>query len=56
MDMQAKRMLQAIRDNDSDIGKNKCIEDLHDRNETLYHRLLVDNIEEVSEDGAKTSY
>ncbi|GMI06275.1 hypothetical protein TrVE_jg13520 [Triparma verrucosa] len=48
MDMQAKRMLQAIRDNNSDIGKNKCIEDLHDRNETLYHRLLVDNIEELA--------
>ncbi|GMH90526.1 hypothetical protein TL16_g11793 [Triparma laevis f. inornata] len=48
MDMQAKRMLQAIRDNDTEIGKNKCIEDLHDRNETLYHRLLVDNIEELA--------
>ena len=38
-------MMEAIRANDTDIGKNKCIEDLHDRNETLYHRLLVDHIE-----------
>lgn len=38
-------MLEALRANDTDIGKNKCIEDLHDRNETLYHRLLVDHIE-----------
>jgi len=30
------------------IRKNIILEDLHDRNETLYHRILVDHIEEMA--------
>ena len=30
------------------IRKNIILEDLHDRNETLYHRVLVDHIEEMA--------
>ena len=35
---QARRIMLNIRDTDSMIEKNSRIEDLHDRNETLYHR------------------
>lgn len=45
---QKERFLMAIRDLDSDIRKNLMLEDLHDRNETLYHRVLVDHIEEMA--------
>jgi malate dehydrogenase (oxaloacetate-decarboxylating)(NADP+) len=30
------------------IRKNVILEDVHDRNETLYHRILVDHIEEMA--------
>lgn len=45
---QKKRFLQSLRDLDSDIRKNLMLEDLHDRNETLYHRILVDHMEEMA--------
>ena len=32
----------------SDIERNLHLQHLHNRNETLYHRLLVDHIEEVA--------
>lgn len=48
MKMQKDRVLQAIRQEDSDIRKNIILEDLHDRNETLYHRVLVDHMEEMA--------
>lgn len=38
----------AFRAEESTIKKNLLLEDLHDRNETLYHRVLVDHIEEVA--------
>ncbi|GMI31130.1 hypothetical protein TrRE_jg11435 [Triparma retinervis] len=44
MEMQGERVMQEIKKCSSAIEQNKKIEDLHDRNETLYHRLLVDNI------------
>ena len=32
----------------SNIKKHRILEDLHDRNETLYHRILVDHLEEMA--------
>ena len=43
--MQIERFLVALRGTKSDIQKNIMLEDLHDRNETMYHRVLVDHIE-----------
>lgn len=37
-----------LRATKSDIQKNIQLEDLHDLNETLYHRILVDHIEEMA--------
>lgn len=45
---QKERFLRGLRDLDSNIHKNIMLEDLHDRNETLYHRILVDHIEEMA--------
>lgn len=46
--LQKERFLIAFRAEESNIKKNLMLEDLHDRNETLYHRVLVDHIEEVA--------
>jgi len=46
--LQKERFLLALRAEESDIRKNLLLEDLHDRNETLYHRVLVDHIEEMA--------
>ncbi|MGK3754848.1 MAG: hypothetical protein ACI8RD_007157 [Bacillariaceae sp.] len=43
--MQMERFLISLRATKSTIQKNIKLEDLHDRNETLYHRILVDHIE-----------
>jgi len=48
MGVQKQRILHQIRNEDSAIRKNIILEDLHDRNETLYHRILVDHIEEMA--------
>ena len=40
--------MEMIRSEESMIRKNIILEDLHDRNETLYHRILVDHIEEMA--------
>lgn len=45
---QKARFLLALRAETSAIKKNIMLEDLHDRNETLYHRVLVDHIEEMA--------
>jgi malate dehydrogenase (oxaloacetate-decarboxylating)(NADP+) len=45
---QKERFLKTLRDLDSNISKNLLLEDLHDRNETLYHRILVDHLEEMA--------
>lgn len=45
---QKNRFLKSLREVDSPIKKNIALEDLHDRNETLYHRILVDHIEEMA--------
>ena len=46
--IQKQRFLKSLRDLDSNIRKNLMLEDLHDRNETLYHRILVDHMEEMA--------
>ncbi len=48
MRVQKERILQAIRKEESDIKRNIILEDVHDRNETLYHRILVDHMEEMA--------
>mmetsp|Transcript_9077 Transcript_9077/g.27150 ORF Transcript_9077/g.27150 Transcript_9077/m.27150 type:complete len:395 (+) Transcript_9077:193-1377(+) len=45
---QKERILAAIRAEESDIRKHILLEDLHDRNETLYHQLIIDHIEEMA--------
>ena len=51
---QAARALAQIRaygppdDDQANIRKNMYLQDLHNRNETLYHRLLSDNIAELA--------
>jgi hypothetical protein len=35
-------------DDKAAIRKNLYLQDLHNRNETLYHRVLVDNVEELA--------
>jgi Malic enzyme, N-terminal domain len=45
---QKERFLIALRSETSAIRKNLLLEDLHDRNETLYHRVLVDHMEEMA--------
>ena len=46
--MQKEKFMETLRLETSNIRKNIMLEDLHDRNETLYHRVLVDHIEEVA--------
>lgn len=48
MAVQKARFLKALRSEKSAIRKNLLLEDLHDRNETLYHRVLIDHIEEMA--------
>jgi malate dehydrogenase (oxaloacetate-decarboxylating)(NADP+) len=48
MPLQKERFLQQLRSEESAIKKNTLLEDLHDRNETLYHRVLVDHLEEMA--------
>jgi len=45
---QMDRFLMHLRNTESVIQKHIRLEDLHDRNETLYHRVLVDHIEEMA--------
>ena len=48
MKIQKERVLQEIRDEPSMIRKHIILEDVHDRNETLYHRILVDHMTEMA--------
>lgn len=48
MSTQKERFLKTLRQEPSAIKKNIMLEDLHDRNETLYHRILVDHIDEMA--------
>lgn len=48
MKIQKERVLQEIRAEESMIRKHIILEDVHDRNETLYHRILVDHMVEMA--------
>lgn len=48
IEQQVKRNLESLRKLPSDIERNLHLTHLHNRNETLYHRLLVDHIEEIA--------
>ena len=48
LEIQKERFMKSLRQVDSMILKNIMLEDLHDRNETLYHRIIIDHIEEVA--------
>lgn len=41
---QVKRVLTHLRSHPDAVSKNLMLQDLHNRNETLYHRLLVENV------------
>jgi len=45
---QVDRVLGNLRNCPDDVSKNLFLQDLHSRNETLYHRLLVDHMEEIA--------
>lgn len=48
MDTQINRNLRVIRALDNNMAKNLHLQNLHNRNETLYHRLLVEHLEEIA--------
>lgn len=48
IDEQLSRTLRMLREEKSDIRKNQILQDLHDRNEVLYHRVVLDNIAEIA--------
>lgn len=47
IDGQLRRVMEHIRALPDNLSKAVYLQDLHNRNETLYHRVLVDHIEEV---------
>jgi malate dehydrogenase (oxaloacetate-decarboxylating) len=44
---QARRAYRQLQDQGSDLAKNVYLEQLHDRNETLYYKLLGDHLAEL---------
>ena len=49
LEQQKDRIMKQLRNyGDDNVRKNMYLQDLHNRNETLYHRVLVDHIEEVA--------
>src|SRR5882724_3009574 len=47
LEAQAQRAYRQLQDQGSDLAKNVYLEQLHDRNETLYYRLLGDHLAEL---------
>eukprot|EP00597_Dinobryon_sp_UTEXLB2267_P018587 CAMPEP_0201113342 /NCGR_PEP_ID=MMETSP0812-20130820/77795_1 /ASSEMBLY_ACC=CAM_ASM_000668 /TAXON_ID=98059 /ORGANISM="Dinobryon sp., Strain UTEXLB2267" /LENGTH=546 /DNA_ID=CAMNT_0047376867 /DNA_START=1427 /DNA_END=3065 /DNA_ORIENTATION=+ len=45
---QILRTIDHLRSQPNDVAKNLFLQELHNRNETLYHRILVDYMEEVA--------
>ena len=49
LETQCTRVMKHVREFGSDnVSKNMYLQELHNRNETLYHRVLADNIEEIA--------
>ena len=44
---QARRVWQQLQDQGGDLAKNVYMEQLHDRNEVLYYRVLLDHLAEL---------
>lgn len=44
---QVQRNLGHLRNLPDNVSKNLFLQELHNRNETLYHRLLLDNVSET---------
>jgi malate dehydrogenase (oxaloacetate-decarboxylating) len=47
LEEQAQRAYRQLQDQGSDLAKNVYLEQLHDRNETLYYKLLGDHLAEL---------
>jgi malate dehydrogenase (oxaloacetate-decarboxylating) len=47
LEEQARRAYRQLQDQGSDLDKNVYLEQLHDRNETLYYKLLGDHLAEL---------
>ena len=47
LEQQAQRSYQQLRVQPTDLAKNVYLEELHDRNETLYYKVLVDHLAEL---------
>jgi malate dehydrogenase (oxaloacetate-decarboxylating) len=47
LEEQARRAYRQLQDQGSDLAKNVYLEQLHDRNETLYYKLLGDHLAEL---------
>jgi malate dehydrogenase (oxaloacetate-decarboxylating) len=47
LEQQAQRAYRQLQDQGSDLAKNVYLEQLHDRNETLYYKLLGDHLAEL---------
>ncbi|MGY1434069.1 NAD-dependent malic enzyme [Streptomyces reniochalinae] len=47
LDQQAQRAYQQLRSQESDLAKNVYLEQLHDRNEVLYYKVLMDHLVEL---------
>jgi hypothetical protein len=41
---QVQRVMGVLRSQPDDVTKNLYLQDIHNRNETLYHRILVDHV------------
>ena len=47
LDQQAQRSYRQLQAQGSDLAKNVYLEQLHDRNEVLYYKVLLDHIAEL---------
>jgi len=47
LEEQLQRSLDQMRDKETDLQKHVYLAGLHDRNETLFYRLVIDNLEET---------
>ncbi|AHH98954.1 NAD-dependent malic enzyme [Kutzneria albida] len=47
LEQQAQRVYQQLQEQGGDLAKNVYLEQLHDRNETLYYRVLTDHLAEL---------